>query len=390
MRTYQRPRAAFLADFRRVAEASLIQADILHSKALPTLQALVVYIAALRKLDPGHASWSLLGLVVRLAQALNLDRESPDESFFQSQIRRRLWHHICVLDSFFAYDRGSDYLIGPGILSRPLPTNLNDDDFDEISQASNVRARQGEFTDMNFALYQQEIFLEGHRRNLATTPQASSIESRIATMKTRHKELEQIYMAHCDVNIPFQRLTIRIGRLSADMSLLTTARPFSSSTPNTLLPIDTPWIVEMAMDVLRQTDELYKDTEVVQWVRRLDWTQWHPLVIVLSHLCSARGTPEAENAWDLVDRVMSYAGLHIADTTAGKLWRPLEMLYRKAQNFRLGVRIDISLLVQPQLPENMAISVNQAGLMPFMDQSEDFFATNQWFNLQVVNAEPYI
>lgn len=68
-------------------------------------------------------------LVVRVAQGqgLNRDRRQLGLSPFDTEIRRQLRWHICILDMLCSGDQGTDSQIQPGMFDTRLPSNIDCD-----------------------------------------------------------------------------------------------------------------------------------------------------------------------------------------------------------------------------------------------------------------------
>lgn len=92
----------------------------------------------------------MTALLVRLATGNGLHVEDEREPLFLKELNRRLWHFIVFLDAYCAVDRASEPLMSSTSLLRPLPSNVNDADFDEGS--TSVQTRDAEVTDMTFTL----------------------------------------------------------------------------------------------------------------------------------------------------------------------------------------------------------------------------------------------
>ncbi|KAI8283378.1 hypothetical protein K4K60_002776 [Colletotrichum sp. SAR11_57] len=145
-------RSVLAQRYREGVERALIKADYLNSTEIKTLQALTNYVCFLRTHNASRASWALIPLVVRLAQALHLHRDgvSPPIPPFEAEMRRRLWWMIVVLDIRAAEDRGTDAAIPRQSYNTRLPYNLNDDDFGP-STTTPLEDRTGP-TEMTFCL----------------------------------------------------------------------------------------------------------------------------------------------------------------------------------------------------------------------------------------------
>lgn len=81
-----------------------------------------------------------------------MDSSHSSESFFEQQMRRRLWYTICVLDVYSSFDRGSEPVIAHKSVHPRLPFNINDSDFSPDSE-DYFSDRDG-LTDMTKALVQ--------------------------------------------------------------------------------------------------------------------------------------------------------------------------------------------------------------------------------------------
>jgi hypothetical protein len=73
------------------------------------------------------------------------------------------------------------------------------------------------------------------------------------------------------------------------------------------------------------------------------------MAVALAGLCSIRGTDQANEAWELVDKCMSRYAVDIADSSTGMLWKPIGKLYRKAAAFRDGGQTMQPALAQPAM-----------------------------------------
>ncbi len=91
-------RGVLLARYRSATLRALVAADFLTTRELEVLQALVLFLFA----DPeSELSSTLAGAAVRLGQKMGLHREHTDAkmSFFEKEMRLRLWWQLFGLDS---------------------------------------------------------------------------------------------------------------------------------------------------------------------------------------------------------------------------------------------------------------------------------------------------
>ncbi|KAK0875813.1 hypothetical protein LTR87_010333 [Friedmanniomyces endolithicus] len=147
-------RTDLIQQYRRTADVRIAQVDVVNTNDLTTLQAFVAYLVATRMTDMSRRVWTMTALVIRIAQAMGLHSKAPARTPFETELRRRLWHQIRFLDVFTAMDRATESLIAHGSFDTPMPTNVNDSEFDEDSTV--IPSHETGITDMGFALVAYE------------------------------------------------------------------------------------------------------------------------------------------------------------------------------------------------------------------------------------------
>ncbi|EQB58382.1 hypothetical protein CGLO_01381 [Colletotrichum gloeosporioides Cg-14] len=349
-------RSVLAQRYREGVERALIKADYLNSTEIKTLQALTNYVCFLRTHNASRASWALIPLVVRLAQALHLHRDgvSPPISPFEAEMRRRLWWMIVVLDIRAAEDRGTDAAIPRQSYNTRLPYNLNDDDFGP-STTTPLEDRTGP-TEMTFCLctsMSSGIFgnLRPRHPQLALdndgTPEPTTSEDEIMAHAQRlealfgtapqkspsaedgsggEKDATHLPANHAAVTV---RIIILKMWLSAQYpftprAAVAAAKPRVARETMLRTAVNTIELVEFSTSTYRERFGWWIDSYV----------QWHPLAVALAELCVQTRGELVERAWKVVDRNFSEMGARIADTRRGTLWKPLKKLLRKARAAR--------------------------------------------------------
>ncbi|KAK1998450.1 fungal-specific transcription factor domain-containing protein [Colletotrichum falcatum] len=344
--------------FKESVETALQKADFLNSTEIRTLQALTYYVCFLRSHNASRASWALIPLVVRLAQALHLHRDgaSPSLPPFEAEMRRRLWWMIVVLDIRAAEDRGTDAAIPRQSYNTRLPFNLNDDDFGP-STTTPLEDRTGP-TEMTFCLctsMSSGIFgnMRPKHPQLALDPDSSTdtttSEDEIMAHAQRLEALfgtaplkapaspsqKQQQQQEEDVrNLPASHaaITVRIIILKMWLSAqypftpraVSTAKPRVARETMLRTAVNTIELVEFSTATYRERFGWWIDSYV----------QWHPLAVALAELCVQTRGELVDRAWAVVDRNFNGMRDRIADTRRGTLWRPLKKLLRKARAAR--------------------------------------------------------
>ncbi|KAK1968000.1 fungal-specific transcription factor domain-containing protein [Colletotrichum sublineola] len=341
--------------FREGVETALQKADFLNSTELRTLQALTYYVCFLRSHNASRASWALIPLVVRLAQALHLHRDgvSPPLPPFEAEMRRRLWWMIVVLDIRAAEDRGTDAAIPRQSYNTRLPFNLDDDDFSP-STTTPLEDRTGP-TEMTFCLctsMSSGIFgnMRPKHPQLALDPDgppetatsedeimahAQRLEALFGTAPPKAPASPSQQQQQEDVrNLPASHAAITVRIIILKM-WLSAQYPFTPRAASAVKPrvaretmlrtaVNTIELVEFSTATYRERFGWWIDSYV----------QWHPLAVALAELCVQTRGELVDRAWAIVDRNFNGMRDRIADTRRGTLWRPLKKLLRKARAAR--------------------------------------------------------
>lgn len=136
-----------LRQFSAETQRALQRSEYLKTRNSTVIQALVLYMVCTcipnQSLDDSnhvqmslqgrldrHALWSLNGVVIRIAQknGMHQDGEMLGLSPFESEMRRRVWWQIIILDAKYAISSGFGHSLLPRHSSTSKPKNLNDVD----------------------------------------------------------------------------------------------------------------------------------------------------------------------------------------------------------------------------------------------------------------------
>ena len=316
-----RPRADLAAYFEAGIEQALVRADYLNNTSLETLQALTLYACCLRSHNGSRASWALLGLPIRLAQALNLHQDgngtSSGLSVFESELRRRLWWQLIVLDIRAAEDRGTNTVIARGSYDTRLPHNIDDTEFGPDTTAP-LQDRPGP-SDATFSLLTAQssgIFLwteHGHKEQ----PSEAETVRRVKHLETQFvngadPEHAGSYIASVTARLIILKMWLLVrypvhprdghtgvpgkGRVSSSHIGISNAAgpsqfnveiPSITADPNSAAYVSRESTLRTALSIIELSESLatgpYSDR--FRW-----WTdtyvQWHPLAVALAELCT--------------------------------------------------------------------------------------------------------
>lgn len=146
-----------LKRYRFGTEQALARADFLNTNEIVTVQAFVLFLICVRRHDDTRFVWSLTALALRIAQSLGLHRDGSKFGLspFDTEMRRRLWWQLCILDTRAAEDYGSEPSIVDQLFDTEVPLNIDDSDLDpEATEAPIPKTGPSEMT---FCLIRFEI-----------------------------------------------------------------------------------------------------------------------------------------------------------------------------------------------------------------------------------------
>ncbi|KAF4338019.1 transcription factor [Fusarium beomiforme] len=158
------PKDEAIQIFTQGLKTALNKVNFLRNYDMVVLQALVLYLTALQGRSNHDAVWVLSGVVIRIAHKLGFHRDGETLGLtpFETEMRRRVWWRIVVLDCMYAATSGMNPTLLPLGCDTEMPHNINDSDFSPESKV--IQTKQGP-TEMAFSLLLYEIvnFVKEHR-----------------------------------------------------------------------------------------------------------------------------------------------------------------------------------------------------------------------------------
>ncbi|KAJ5206849.1 Transcription factor [Penicillium cf. griseofulvum] len=331
-------RATAVKRYRFATEQALAKAGFLNTQSLVLLQAAVLFLVCVRREDDSRFVWSMTSIVLRLAQSLGIHRDGTNFALkpFETEMRRRLWWHISLLDIRSSEDHGTDPLIHESMYDTRLPLNINDDDLTPEMETP-PEEREG-FTDVTFCLIRCEITSALRRANyscpgskLRPPNSLPPIDRAGRMIQIISDRCEQRYIRHCDMNIPVQWCTATVGRLILAKLWLILHHPMTRKDSGFNMSQATRESLFLtAIEVLDFSHLLESDPKTSKW----GWLfrtnmQWHGIAFVLAEICVRPICPITDRAWSAVSAIYTEWASH-ATHKKGMLWRPLAALMKRA------------------------------------------------------------
>ena len=244
--------------------------------------------AGLRTCSGGRAVWALIATAVRLGQRFGLDVKTSRFPPYETEIRRRIWYTIGILDLQAALDGGSYSVLVSNVLSSDPPMHINDVDISPNNDSAAI-PKLG-FTDMTFPAMTHVMLI--YMQRLSHVPVNSEGHplliqdwtDRLATVDDCARVLQEQYLQYCNNAITFQKLTRVVGEDMIITLRLLARRPmhrFYSAGPPSKDGFDT---LGVAMDVVDRSLQKYGNDGFRPW-KWFAWTKWYALAVLLAELC---------------------------------------------------------------------------------------------------------
>ncbi|KAB8275250.1 fungal-specific transcription factor domain-containing protein [Aspergillus minisclerotigenes] len=342
-------RVQLLEHFKSGLSHILVGTELLNQPDMPALQALAIFLTSLRVHETGRGVWVLNGIAIRLAQSIGLHRDGTSLNLtpFESELRLRVWWHLCMLDARSPEDHGfelTDNLLNHG---PRLPLNVNDDQL--YLTMEELPTESEEWTEMSFSLEgikgtrllhsilgtrskdtlddiaAKRRTIEDYKNWLDNILSSSHSPDHLSNLAYRHyitacKKMEFLLLIREEI---YQEKQARV-RSGPDYS----TRPSFKAARDVL---ESSYILLQDSGPFRQYTWLFKT-----------YTQWYALAYVLRCLCTSRRTLENDRVWDLVNDILQRAtnfdpsSNSCATIGNSSIWRCLCSLRAQALSARLA------------------------------------------------------
>jgi hypothetical protein len=403
-------RSIALKRYRFATEQALSRANFLNTQSPVLLQAVVLFLTAVSHEDDSRYVWSIASLSFRIAQAMGLHRDGTAFGLtpFETEIRRRLWWHICVLDVHASEDHGCEPIVHEAFFDTKLPLNINDADISP-KMTDPPKERIG-VTEMTPCLIRCEATLAFRR--LSHVPlgmqrdkwlkDESSLPNREAAIEALNRRLNERYVQHCDSSDPLSRVCATVARLTIAKIWSIVHYPSGREDYGygANLPVNIrDQLLSASIEVIELSAVLAKDSGLAQW----NWffkthKQWQSVALVLSEICTRPRLPVSARTWDAVLSVYDWWEMAEKEKN-GTLSQPLRRLMLRAkgiwemqQKNQIGRQVNIDKshlradtgLSQPEIDSSAARSVERPR-SSHLSYGSDW----QFDSLQAMSIEPF-
>lgn len=375
-----------LTQYRFAVEQALSKANFLNASDLSVIQAFTIFLVIVRRHDESRFCWSLIGLLVHLAQGMGLHRDGSHFGLgpFETEMRRRLWWALLVLDLRSAEELGSDLIIGEIMYDTQMPSNINDADISPTT-VEFPEPREGR-SDTATVLVRYEICNLARRLVRASSaavtmcPKAGSmtLADRERTLLDVYQRVETKFLKQTlSDNEPLYWMAAVVARVIMAKMCLVIYQPMLFPGSEYQLSEDIRQrIYVSAIEIIEYSHILNKDNRCRQfrWLF-LTYTNWHAIAYTLVETCSRPWSALVERGWEALNGYerdpVEYA--KTANHTA--VFQPLRKLFVRARRHRAAelarLRADPEEARRLDLEERMNPAKTRFGPVPGTEKKMD-------------------
>lgn len=336
-----------LTQYRFAVEQSLAKANYLNTSDLAVIQAFTIFLIIVRRHDESRFCWSLTGLLVHLAQGMGLHRDGSHFNLnpLETEMRRRIWWGLLVLDLRSSEELGTDLMISELSYDTQMPSNINDADLTPTTNEF-PEPKEGR-SDTSAALVRYEIcnlarkLLRAASAVVTMCPKAGemSLADRERLLVEVYQRVEGRFMKHVlDESDPLYWMAAVVARVIMAKMCLVIYQPMLFPGSEHQLSNDIRLRIYVAsIEVIEYGHLLNTDNRCRQfrWLFQT-YTNWHAIAFTLIETCRRPWTALVERGWEAVNGYerdpVEYA--KTANHTA--VFLPLKKLFVRARRHRVA------------------------------------------------------
>ncbi|KAJ5504575.1 hypothetical protein N7463_007449, partial [Penicillium fimorum] len=332
--------AVVVERYRFAVEQALARAGFFHTHKLIVLQAAVLFLTCACRPKDTQFVWTMIAVVARVGLGLGLHRDGSHFGLspYETEMRRRVWWYIYLLDVQSCDFQATSPQIREGDYDTRLPLNINDDDLS--GDSVDISQERTGFTEMTLTLVRREILISRRKSMQMTGLGAYGLnvlfQNRNLAIEQSKWLLDERYLRFCDLSIPIHWVAATIARVAlarlwlvSHFSLLTAQGFDANQWPERCEALTLTAIEVLEFVYLLETNE---NTAKWSWLFQ-GYVQWQPFAFVLSELCVRPASSLSDRAWTIVNRVWerwNETRIH----KDGLIIPPLERLMKRASAAR--------------------------------------------------------
>lgn len=348
-------KAAVMRRMRTGAQQALLNAGFLKTSDLMVLQAFVLFLLSLNAFEP-KSYWILTGAAIRIGQRSGLHRDGSALSLppFETEMRRRLWWQLNLLDGYAEKLAGTGSLFSTG--DTKLPSNLNDSDlFPDMRELP--REHDGP-TEMMFFLIRCHVgdFLRRSAPRNSFDGSWSRLSGASVSVSSKDKAidafaelLERKFIRHCDESIPSHFMAAFLGRAVICTMRFIAHNPDQYADKGASMPqSERDFLFQNCLTVISYQNRAF----TTKGVRGFSWHvnmhfQWKAFIYLLGELRFRTEGEDAERGWREVGMVYQFHPNFMQDVARRALPVAVGNLTLRAWEARIAAKVGMGTEEEP-------------------------------------------
>ena len=324
--------------YRIGLEHALAKADFLNAPDIVLVQSLAIFLCLARRYDSPKFVWMMMGLLIRMAQYLGLQRDGTHfegMTPFDIEKRRRVWWALCSLDIRASEDQGTDLTIKRGTFDTKMPLNINDADLNpESKRMPTERSGVTDTSHVRIFAESWDIMTQLMAPGGADIAAGLEVKGRLLDeLSQRYEQNYFQYMTETD-NIGYGVLQSVVRLVVAKMTLLVFLPILFSSPGEDLSDEIRLKLLVSAIEVAEYNHSLNakESYKHVRWVFQV-YTHWYAIVYLLIEINRRPWSPIIERAWNALHSSWLIPA-HVSVDKNMHMWFPLRKMMIKARKHR--------------------------------------------------------
>ncbi|KAE8148791.1 fungal-specific transcription factor domain-containing protein [Aspergillus avenaceus] len=313
--TFGESKAVLLARYRRAARLAFTKAGILRTSKLTVLQGLFLFMLSMRTFSDSHSIWSLCGVAMRIAQRIGLHRDGSELglSVFETEMRRRLWRQLAMLDATSAQSSGITSQIPYFSADVRAPSNLNDSDLDP--RMTEMPPEHRGATEMLFPLVRCEFgdwiqrWSKVHGGTgggvgfLATS--SAPLAEKDQAIDDLTAEFEAKFLPFCDQSIPLHYMASTLMRTVVASMRFNAHHPRQYGEKEQIPPGEREEVFSICLRIAEAFEDCHSNPLIQRYLWHVDHHLPWDALIYMVHELRYRVDEKAQKAWSLIDSIYS-------------------------------------------------------------------------------------
>lgn len=291
--------------------------------------------------DP-HTIWTLSGVALRISQRIGIHRDGSGFglSAFETEMRRRIWFQIIIIDATSAQFCGvATSSLMPTADTQP-PTNANDSDLDP--RMTEPALEKTGATEMIFSLTRSEFgkWLKRWSKECGESNSPWAFLSS-GSMSLRQKDeaidefesiVEEKFLRFCDPSIPLHLATIMMARSAVHYARLMAHHPRQYQDSTRQIPREEKDIIyENCLKMAEYTHYAQTNPNVQRFVwHMVNHMPWDAMIFMLSEMRNRADPEEKSRTWQIIGDIYARYLRQMTKTAHMPLHNALQNLIVKA------------------------------------------------------------